>query len=177
MIAAAAAAAFAEAGYDATTLDDIAIDAGVTKPILYRHFGSKKELYLALLEQHREDLPSFLDAAAAAGPEPTVAAILDNWLAYAQRNAHGWRMLFRDRGGDVEIAAFRTATMDRARQVLVAWLGSLPGSPIPPEQLEPTAEIIRSGLAGLVLWWIDHPEVPRAELVAAAERLLAPLAT
>ena len=172
----AAAARFAADGYDATTLDDIALDAGVTKPILYRHFRSKKGLYLALLEKHREDLPSFLDAAAAAGPEPTTAAILDNWLTYAQRNSHGWRLLFRDRGGDAEIAAFRTATMDRARQVLVDWLGTRPGARIPPEQLEPTAEIVRAGLAGLVLWWIDNPDAPRDQLVAAASRIVEPLA-
>ena len=173
----AAAKAFAERGYDGVTLDGIAASAGVTKPILYRHFGSKKDLYLTLLQRHRDDLPSFLEVAAAAGPEPDLAAILDGWLAYAQRNAHGWRMLFRDRGGDAEIAAFRTATQARAREVLVAWLGSMPGEPVPAAELEPTAEIIRSGLAGLVLWWIEHPEVPRADLVAAADRLIAPLTT
>jgi AcrR family transcriptional regulator len=177
LVAAAAAARFAERGYDATTLDEIAADAGVTKPILYRHFGSKKELYLALLEQHRDDLPTFLSAAAAAGPEPTIEAVLDNWLAYAKRNSHGWRMLFRDRGGDAEIHALREETTRRAREVLVAWLASRPEPRIPREQLEPTAEILRAGLAGLVLWWIEHPDVPRAHLVAAASRIVAPLTT
>ena len=177
LIAAAAAERFAERGYDATTLDEIAAAAGVTKPILYRHFGSKPELYMALLARHRDDLPTFLSAAAEAGPQPTVEAILDNWLAYARRNSHGWRMLFRDRGGDAEIAALREETMRRAREVLVAWLGSRPDSVVPAEELEPTAEIIRAGLAGLVLWWIDHPDVPREHLVAAASRIVAPLAT
>ena len=48
----AAAERFAARGYDATTLDEIAAAAGVTKPILYRHFGSKQDLYLALLARH-----------------------------------------------------------------------------------------------------------------------------
>jgi AcrR family transcriptional regulator len=176
LIAAAAAARFAESGYDATTLDEIAAAAGVTKPILYRHFGSKKELYRALLARHRDDLPSFLTAAAEAGPEPTIEAILDDWLAYARRNSHGWRMLFRDRGGDAEIAALREETMRRAREVLVAWLASRPAPRVPAAELEPTAEIIRAGLAGLVLWWIDRPDVPREHLVAAASRIVGPLA-
>jgi AcrR family transcriptional regulator len=177
LIAAAAAARFAELGYEATTLEEIAADVGVTKPILYRHYGSKKELYLALLERHRDDLPTFLSAAEEAGPEPTIEAVLDTWLGYAKRNSHGWRMLFRDRGGDAEIDAMREETMSRAREVLVAWLASRPEPRVPLDQLEPTAEIVRAGLAGLVLWWIDHPEVPREDLVAAASRIVAPLTT
>ena len=177
LIAAAAAERFAARGYDATTLDEIAAAAGVTKPILYRHFGSKQELYMALLARHRDDLPTFLTAAADAGPEPTVEAILDNWLAYARRNSHGWRMLFRDRGGGAEVVALREETMIRAREVLVAWLASRPSPVVPAEALEPTAEIIRAGLAGLVLWWIDHPDVPREHLVAAASRIVSPLIT
>lgn len=42
--------AFASRGYHATSMNDIADAAGVTKPVLYQHFGSKRELYLELLE-------------------------------------------------------------------------------------------------------------------------------
>lgn len=176
LIVAAAAEAFADSGYEGTTLEAIARAAGVTKPILYRHFDSKKDLYLALLRRHRDDLPSFLEIAQPAeSADPQVRVILDGWFEYAQRNSHGWRMLFRDRGGDAEIAALRREVEERARGVLVSWLGSQPQARIPRSELEPTAEIIRAGLAGLVLWWIDHPQVPRRRLVAAAERLLTPV--
>ena len=43
----AAARLFAERGYGGTRLDDVAAAAGVTKPILYRHYPSKKALYLS----------------------------------------------------------------------------------------------------------------------------------
>ena len=52
---------FARSGYAATTLDDIAAAAGVTKPMVYRHFASKKALYLALLAKHENDLPTFFE--------------------------------------------------------------------------------------------------------------------
>jgi AcrR family transcriptional regulator len=175
LIAAAAAARFAESGYDGTTLDDVAADAGVTKPVLYRHFGSKKDLYLELLRRHRDDLPGFLDGAA--GGASDLQAILDGWFAYARANSHGWRMLFRDRGGDAEIAAFRGEVQQRARDVLAAWLADVADPPIPGEQLEPTAEVIRAGLAGLILWWVDHPDAEREDLVAAVVRLLGPIST
>src|SRR5205814_4195238 len=62
LIVEAAGRLFGERGYDGTRLDEIAAAAGVTKPILYRHFGSKRDRYLALLARHQQDLPSFLDA-------------------------------------------------------------------------------------------------------------------
>jgi AcrR family transcriptional regulator len=59
---------FGERGYEGTRLEDVAAAAGVTKPILYRHFADKAALYLALLERHRDDLGSFAAAVPAEGP-------------------------------------------------------------------------------------------------------------
>jgi len=42
-------------------------------------------------------------------------------------------------------------------------------------ELQAAAEIVRAGLAGLVLWWAENPEVPREVLVAAAVRILDPV--
>ncbi|MGH3980881.1 MAG: TetR/AcrR family transcriptional regulator [Pseudonocardiaceae bacterium] len=47
---------FVSNGYHATVMDDIAERAGVSKPVLYQHFPSKLDLYLALLETHAEEL-------------------------------------------------------------------------------------------------------------------------
>ncbi len=47
---------FVAGGYHATAMDDIAERAGVSKPVLYQHFPSKLELYLALLDRHVEKL-------------------------------------------------------------------------------------------------------------------------
>ncbi|HET8950596.1 MAG TPA: helix-turn-helix domain-containing protein, partial [Solirubrobacteraceae bacterium] len=62
LIVEAAGRLFGEHGYDGTRLDDVARAAGVTKPVLYRHFADKTALYLALLERHRADLGSFAGA-------------------------------------------------------------------------------------------------------------------
>ena len=57
-------AEFGRRGYAAARIEDIARAAGVTKPIVYRHFESKKGLYLALLRKHETDLPTFVAGAA-----------------------------------------------------------------------------------------------------------------
>jgi AcrR family transcriptional regulator len=166
---------FARHGYAGARLEDVAAAAGVTKPILYRHFDSKKALYLALLEKHQRDLPSFfeaLDGAPADGsPDTLVRLVLDHWLDYVRENQHAWVMLFRDSSGDEEIRDVRRQVSARARDVMVAILSAPPGSPIPATQIEPTAELLRSGLAGLALWWIDHPDVPKPVVVDVAARI------
>jgi AcrR family transcriptional regulator len=168
---------FGATGYDQTRLEDIAADAGVTKPILYRHFGSKKGLYLAVLARHREDLPTFLADLPTDLPfDELVREILDGWLAYAHENQRRWRMLFRDHGGDEDVQRARSEVHERARQVLAVFLAEHPGFAIPADQLEPTAELLSHGLAATVLWWSDHPQVPRATLVEVATRAITGLA-
>jgi AcrR family transcriptional regulator len=172
LILGAAARVFGERGYATTTLDQIAAESKVTKPILYRHFDSKKALYLALLERHRDDLPRFFERVPADLPfDQRVEAILEAWFTYVEEHGYAWRMLFRDSGGDAEIDAFRRANYDRAREVLAGFIRSQKG--IPKREVEPLAEFLRTGGAGLALWSLDHPEVSRATFVATAKRVLA----
>ena len=164
---------FAERGYAATTLDEIAAAAGVTKPVLYRHFESKKELYLALLHRHREDLPRFLARIPQDRPfEESIEPVLEAWIAYVEEHQYAWRMLFRDSGGDEEIRAARADVHARAREVLAGFFGTRDEAAIPKEQIEPLAEFVRAGGAGLALWWLDHPGARREALLAVTVRIL-----
>ncbi len=156
---------FARDGYAGTRLEDVAAAADVTKPMVYRHFESKKALYVALLARHRDDLPAFLEGADGLRP------ILERWLDYVSENRHAWVMLFRDTSGDEEIRHLRRQVSLRAHQVIAGFVAERAGSRIPPEQIEPTAEVLRSGLAGLVLWWIDNPDVPRPVVADVATRI------
>jgi len=156
---------FARHGYAGTRLDDVAAAAHVTKPMVYRHFESKKALYLALLDKHEDDLPTFLED----GLE--IPSILEHWLDYVRENSHAWVMLFRDGSGDDEIRERRRRVSLRAREVLAGFIAERGGARIPRDQIEPTAELLTSGLAGLALWWIDHPDVPKHVVAAVAGRI------
>jgi AcrR family transcriptional regulator len=162
---------FGRRGYDGTRLDDVAAAAGVTKPILYRHFDSKKALYLALLERHRDDLSRFAEIIPAEGPlEERVRGVLTVWVAYVETHAYAWRMLFRDSGGGADVQAFRLEVHGRARAVLVGVIRSLSEEPIPRRELEPLAEMMSMGMAAVVLWWLDHPRASRAAVLDAITR-------
>jgi AcrR family transcriptional regulator len=166
LIEGAAARLFAERGYGGTTLDEIASAAHVTKPMVYRHFESKKALYLALLERHRDDMPRFFQ------PED-MRSVLEGWFAYVEERPHGWKMLFRDTTGDAEIQAYRLEVQATARGIIAAMIEARADPPLPREEVEPLAELLRTGLAGLALWWIENPGVERSVLVAVAGRVLA----
>src|SRR3954453_22952988 len=130
---------FARSGYAATTLDDIAAAGGVTKPMVYRHFASKKALYLELLAKHEQDLPTFfegIDSAELDGsPEGLVRAILDVWFDYVRENRHAWVMLFRDSSGDEEIRRVRCRVSLSARRVMAGFIAGQRA--VPPDEVEP----------------------------------------
>jgi AcrR family transcriptional regulator len=168
LIVEAAGRLFGERGYERTRLDDIAAAAGVTKPIVYRHFDSKRDLYLALLDRHRDDLPGFIDSMPAQGTaEERLRAVLDTWLDYVEARSYAWKMLFRDTGGGPEIAARRREVHASARAVLVELIRSLAATPVPRHQLEPLAELLSMGMAALVLWWVEDAAVSRGAVLDA----------
>ena len=172
LIVEAAGRLFGERGYDATRLDDIAGAAGVTKPVVYRHFDDKQALYLELLARHRDDLSGFAGAIPASGTvEERLRAVLEVWLAYVEAHAYQWKMLFRDSGGGPEIGAFRLEVHARARAVLAGLIDALSQTPIPARELEPLAELLSMGMASLVLWWMDEPAIPREALLDAMTRV------
>jgi len=143
----------------------------VTKPILYRHFESKRDLYLALLARHRDDLGSFVAVIPAEGAmEERLRVLLDVWFSYVETHSYAWRMLFRDNGGGPEIQVFRLEVHARARAVLVELIQSMGETPIPRREREPLAEMMSMGMAALVLWWMDEPQVSRPAIVDAMTR-------
>jgi AcrR family transcriptional regulator len=172
LIVEAAGRLFGEHGYNGTRLDDVAAAAGVTKPVLYRHFDSKTHLYLALLERHREDLGSFAAAVPASGTlEQRLRAVLELWLDYVETHAYAWKMLFRDTGGGPHVQAVRLDVHAQARATLVGMIRALAATSIPRRELEPLAELLSMGMAALVLWWIEDAAVSRDAVADAITRV------
>jgi AcrR family transcriptional regulator len=107
---AAATQAFARAGFAATSLDDIAQAAGISRVLLYRHFDSKADLYRAVLDRAIQRL------VAAVGVRDYTWASIDALLGVAATDPDGFRLLFHHAAREPE---FRQR-MDRFRQGMVA---------------------------------------------------------
>jgi AcrR family transcriptional regulator len=158
---------FADRGYAHVTLDEVAARAGVTKVIVYRHFGSKKNLYLTLLAAHRDQLLGTLaEGMRVERPLPRrVAAVADAWFGYVEAHPFAWKMLFQDVTGDPEIMAFHAGMRISAREAIMGLLSAESSLDLNQPMLEPVAELLRSAMTGLALWWLDHQEAARTTLV------------
>lgn len=88
---------FAERGYEATTMEDIADAAGVTKPLVYQHFESKRSLYLELVDSVAEELLSAIGVAtaAAAGPREQVEDGFAAYFSTLVSRVTAFRLLYR----------------------------------------------------------------------------------
>lgn len=87
---------FVRAGYHAAAMDEIAEQAGVSKPVLYQHFPSKLELYLALLDQHTESLLAAVRQALASTHDnkQRVAATMAAYFEFVDREGEPFRLVF-----------------------------------------------------------------------------------
>lgn len=87
---------FAQSGYEATTMEDIATAAGVTKPLLYQHFTSKRSLYLELIDDVTSRLLEALASATAAEPNwhRRVEVGMTAYFRFLWHNESAVRMLF-----------------------------------------------------------------------------------
>jgi len=179
VIEVAATEVFAERGYQAATIDEIARRSGVSAPVVYDHFESKADLHGRLLERHLGEMRTVW-AAHLTGAEPAAVRVpraLDAWFAYVESHPYAWRMIFRDTSGDPEVQAAHREIQAQSSRGLLPLLATLPGGEAIAGEggevaREMVIELLRSAIAGLALWWYDHREVPREQVVAAAMNAL-----
>jgi AcrR family transcriptional regulator len=164
---------FARRGFAATTVEDIARAAGMTKPMVYRHFESKQELCVALLERYRAELieAPLAQFVPGRGDQRTrLASMIEAWLEHIERHPDAARLLFTPIGGDPEVERVQRELYARQRATQSALLREfVPG--LEEAEAEPLGEAIRAGMAAVALWWLDHPEVLREVPARALLRL------
>src|SRR5437867_10247622 len=86
---------FGNSGFHGVSMDDVARESGVTKPILYDHFASKEALYLALLDVDAQALEERIRAAlqAPTGNRERIRASFEAYFDFVDEHAEGFRLL------------------------------------------------------------------------------------
>jgi AcrR family transcriptional regulator len=170
---------FAERGYGASSMDEIAKRSGVSVPVLYDHFPSKLELHRRLLERHFAELREIWQRGDLedSGLEQRLPRALDAWFGYVQAHPYASRMLFRDSSGDPEVQRIHAEVSAQSRAALLPLLARQPGAETiagarEHEAVDMVWEILRGVLQGLALWWYEHQHVPREQVVATAMNAL-----
>lgn len=116
---------FAERGYHATSMNDVAEAAGVTKPVLYQHFASKEALHRELVEAVGAGLQhAVMDAVRDAdGPRAQVENGFRAYFRWATHQRAAFRLLFDDRNAERELATavgdLESLVADRVAELIV----------------------------------------------------------
>lgn len=170
---AAAQEVFVAQGYHAAAMDDIAERAGVSKPVLYQHFPSKLELYLALLDTHCSALVTKTRAAMTATTDnkERVRGAMQAYFDIIDHESEAFRLVFES---DLRNEPAARERVDRAeRESIEAIAGTIMGDT---GASRDQAELLAAGLVGSAhtaarFWLAGGRRVPKPE----AEALLAAL--
>jgi AcrR family transcriptional regulator len=170
---------FAERGYAAVTMDDVAGAAGITKPLLYNYFGNKERLYLACMQPAGDALLATVVRAVSdtSNAGDALDAGLRSFFAFLAEDRAAWRVLFDEtlpRGGEVArgVAEYR----ERITQLVAdALLAQLPASRRARASVEVQAlsVAVMGAAEALGRWWLTS-DATSAD--AAAQMLVQTLA-
>jgi AcrR family transcriptional regulator len=148
------------------SMDEIATEAGITKPVLYRHFGDKDGLYEALTQRYVDELTAVLrPAAETREPRARLAATIDAYLSYVEREPERYRFLLTASGQS------RTSPLVaefRRRQVadcLFTAVDSLRRAGLDPGFADPWAHCVSGMIRSAGISWLETRSLPRARLV------------
>jgi AcrR family transcriptional regulator len=166
--------AFAEKGYDAVSVEELAQRAGVTKPIIYEHFGGKEGIYAVILDREVNSLlERVADALKAGGARRRVEGAADAFLSYIEERPDGFRVLLRDTSR-VEGARTSWTTIlgdiaDKVDAMLAAELDTRGFD-------RALAPLYSRGVIGLIAsvgqWWLETGKPDRREVAAHIANLV-----
>jgi AcrR family transcriptional regulator len=164
---------FVAQGFHAAAMDDIADRAGVSKPVLYQHFPGKRELYLALLEEHVSELAERVSEAMGGTDDnrARVDAAVGAYYDFIDAEGEAFRLVFESdlrNDGDVRAIVDRgtRSCVEAIAEVIAADTGA------DPER----ALLLASGLTGMAeisaRWWLPSKgTVSRDEAVSLLSAL------
>jgi len=165
---------FVSQGYHAAAMDEIADRAGVSKPVLYQHFPSKLELYLALLDESVDTLLETVRNALCsnADPKQRVAATFVAYFEYVGGAAEAYRLVFES---DLSNETLVRDRLDRVQRECAAMVSQTVSADTGLSEDE--ACLLSVGLVGMAqvtarYWLSTRKHIPRE----AAEQLVARLA-
>ncbi|MPQ99835.1 TetR family transcriptional regulator [Modestobacter sp. I12A-02628] len=164
---------FVAQGFHAAAMDDIAVRAGVSKPVLYQHFPGKRELYLALLEQKVGELTDRVREAMAATDDNRlrVQAAVGAVFEFVDDDGQAFRLVFEsDLRNDPDVRHWVDRGLRTCSEAIADTISDDTGAD------RQRALLLASGLTGLAessaRWWLARKgEVSREEAVSLMSAL------
>jgi AcrR family transcriptional regulator len=158
---------FAEKGFEAVSVEEIAAKAGVSKPVVYEHFGGKEGLYAVLVDREMNELlASISDALTGSNArlllEQAGLALFD----YIESCPEGFRILVRDSPVSQQAGSFASLIVDVAAQVEHLLAREFAAHKLN-AKLAPMYSQMLVGMVALTgQWWLDVRKPKKEEVVA-----------
>jgi len=157
---------FAERGYDATSVEEVALRAGVSKPVVYEHFGGKEGLYAVVVDREVQRLLTSFEAALTGdSPRLLVEQATLALLTYVEDESDGFRILVREPppGGSSGYATIISDVAQRVEHILDREFAAR-------GYRTTLAALYSQALVGMVSltgqWWLDARELQRDDVAA-----------
>ncbi len=159
---------FAERGFEGTSVEEIATKAGVSKPVVYEHFGGKEGLYAVVVDREMRSLLDGITGALTSGAHPR--ELLEHaalaLLNYIESSTDGFRILVRDSPVAQSTGTFASLISDATSQVEHILVAEFKQRGFDPK----TAPMYAQALVGMVAltgqWWLDARKPKKAEVAA-----------
>lgn len=164
---------FAEKGFEATSIEEIAERAGVSKPVVYQHFGGKQGLYAVVVDREvRRLTESITRSFDAANPRLVAEGAAEAFLGYVEDHEEGFRVLIRDAPIGMTGGSFASVISDvasRAEQLLVS---EFSGRGFDAKTAPMYALMLVGAVALVGEWWLEHRTLSREQVAAHVVNLL-----
>ncbi len=161
---------FAERGFHGASMDELASRAGVSKPVIYDHFGSKERLFALCVRRTGEALAEQVDAEVRKETDPRTRLRAGSiaYFRFLQGQLQAWAVLFaEEEARDARFAAEAARIRHRQSELMLELMAETTGT-TPSHQGRERLEAMTLAVAGayesLSLWWREHPEVPPEQL-------------
>lgn len=158
---------FAERGYEGTAIEEVAQRAGVSKPVVYEHFGGKEGLYAVVVDR---EMTALLDGITASLTNNRfrnrVQAVALALLTYVEERTDGFRIMTRDSPAAITVGTYSSLFNDAVNQVAPILAGDFSRRGLDPELAPLYAQALVGSVAMTAQWWLESREPPK-EVVAA----------
>jgi AcrR family transcriptional regulator len=158
---------FAQKGYEATSVEEIAHRSEVSKPVVYEHFGGKEGLYAVVVDREVRALLDGVTGALTAGRahelvEQAALALLD----YIEKNADGFRILVRDSPVGSATGSFISILSDVATRVEHILAEEFKRRGLDPKNAPMYAQMLVGMVALTGQWWLDARKPKKPDVAA-----------
>ena len=160
-------ALFAEKGFEATSIEEIATRAGVSKPVVYEHFGGKEGLYAVVVDREMRNLMEAITSAlTGTNPRALVEQAALALLTYIEEQTDGFRILVRDSPVATSTGTFSSLLNDIASQVEYILVREFGARRLNPKLAGMYAQMLVGMVALTGQWWLDNRKSKRDEVAA-----------